>query len=197
MKRINKKGFTLIELLAVIVILGVVMAIAIPSMNKVIDNSKKDTLVSTAQEYINGAKTMLLSANELPDYNNILVVPIDKIELDRGGKSPYTSTAFNPNRSYVVVVNEAIQSTAAGASEYQYYIALYDDSQNCLKLSTEAALNNKAKETRKLVASGENTCGITEITNSVPSTGINDVNVNMFEKDTGGKPKVTYTIYGK
>ena len=38
MKRINKTGFTLIELLAVIVILVVVMAIAIPSMNKVIDN---------------------------------------------------------------------------------------------------------------------------------------------------------------
>ena len=73
MKRINEKGFTLIELLAVIVILGVVMAIAIPSMNKVIDNSKKDTLVSTAQEYINGAKTMLVSENSLPDYGKALI----------------------------------------------------------------------------------------------------------------------------
>jgi len=42
----NKKAFTLIELLAVIVILAIIMAIAIPKIMNVIDNSKKDTLVS-------------------------------------------------------------------------------------------------------------------------------------------------------
>lgn len=187
MKRINKKGFTLIELLAVIVILGVVMAIAIPSMNKVIDNSKKDTLVSTAQEYINGAKTMLLSANELPDYNNVLIVPINEIDLDRGGKSPYTSEAFDPSMSYVVVVNKSNQNTAAGASEYEYFITLYDSSQNCLVPTSEAALNNKAKITRGYIASGEATCGIDEV-----KTG--------FNKFTNSKIVIpsnitTYTIY--
>jgi len=45
MKSKNKKGFTLIELLAVIVILGVLMAIAIPSMTGYIANSKKDNLI--------------------------------------------------------------------------------------------------------------------------------------------------------
>lgn len=42
----NKKAFTLIELLAVIVILAIIMAIAIPKIMNVIENSKKDTLVS-------------------------------------------------------------------------------------------------------------------------------------------------------
>ena len=32
MKRLNKKGFTLVELLVVIVILGVIMSIVIPSI---------------------------------------------------------------------------------------------------------------------------------------------------------------------
>lgn len=154
MKRINKKGFTLIELLAVIVILGVVMAIAIPSMNKVIDNSKKDTLVATAQEYINGAKTMLLSANSMPDYGYALVLSVHDIELERGGKSPYTSTEFDKTNSYVVVVNESDVNDAAGASDYTYYITLKDSSLNCLNPVTEAQLNNKAKVTRGYVASG-------------------------------------------
>ena len=154
MKRINEKGFTLIELLAVIVILGVVMAIAIPSMNKVIDNSKKDTLVATAQEYISGAKTMLLSANSMPDYGQALVLSVHDIELERGGKSPYTSTEFDKTNSYVVVVNESNVNEAAGASDYTYYITLKDSSLNCLNPVKESELNNKAKVTRGFVASG-------------------------------------------
>ncbi len=38
----NKRGFTLIELLAVIVVLGIVLVIAIPSINNIIENSRLD-----------------------------------------------------------------------------------------------------------------------------------------------------------
>ena len=48
----NKKGFTLIELLAVIVILGLLMAIAIPSVTKYITQSRKKTVTSTIGNYI-------------------------------------------------------------------------------------------------------------------------------------------------
>lgn len=41
MKKINKKGFTLTELMAVILVIGIVFSIAIPSVSYVIKASKK------------------------------------------------------------------------------------------------------------------------------------------------------------
>ena len=57
MKKMNKKGFTLVELLAVIVILGLLMAIAIPSVTKYITQSRKKTLISSIDSYITGVTT--------------------------------------------------------------------------------------------------------------------------------------------
>lgn len=43
-----KKGFTLIELLAVIIILGIIALIAIPTVTKVIEQAKKKSFISTS-----------------------------------------------------------------------------------------------------------------------------------------------------
>ena len=55
--KLNRKGFTLIELLAVITILGILMIVGIPAVQRTINNSRKDTFVDTAKEYVNAVKT--------------------------------------------------------------------------------------------------------------------------------------------
>ena len=59
----DKKGFTLIELLAVIIILGVLMLIAIPSVTEYISSSRKSGYINNAREImnnsVNGEKTKL------------------------------------------------------------------------------------------------------------------------------------------
>lgn len=55
--KLNRKGFTLIELLAVITILGILMIVGIPAVQRTINNSRKDTFSDTAKEYANAVKT--------------------------------------------------------------------------------------------------------------------------------------------
>ncbi|MEK4442651.1 prepilin-type N-terminal cleavage/methylation domain-containing protein [Niallia sp. FSL K6-0077] len=62
----NEKGLTLIELLAVIVILGIIAAIAIPSIGAIIQKSKEDAVKSDAITVLNAAKNYV-AANGIPD----------------------------------------------------------------------------------------------------------------------------------
>ncbi|MDI4644320.1 type II secretion system protein [Cohnella hashimotonis] len=74
MKRLGKakedqKGFTLIELLAVIVILAVIAAIAVPLIGNIINKSKKDSDIATARQIYDAARLYVTSeeAGVFPD----------------------------------------------------------------------------------------------------------------------------------
>ena len=61
----NNKGFTLIELLAVITIMGILMMVAIPTISRTIENSRKDTFVDMIKNYVSSVKTMWVGDNLL------------------------------------------------------------------------------------------------------------------------------------
>ena len=52
----NKKGFTLVELLAVIVILAIILVIAVPKILTVIDDTRTESMKSSAKMIIDSAE---------------------------------------------------------------------------------------------------------------------------------------------
>lgn len=62
----NEKGLTLVELLAVVVILGIIAAIAIIAIGNIIDNSRRDGIKSDAIQLINAANLYKSETGQLP-----------------------------------------------------------------------------------------------------------------------------------
>lgn len=122
----NKRGFTLIELLAVIVILGILMLIAIPSVTKYIDSSKKEAYVKTINSMVEVVRYGIVSETSKYSMNGKTteVFYLTDIELEKGSnKSPYGD--FAREYSYVVVTKEA--------NGYKYEIQAKDDGDYCIE----------------------------------------------------------------
>ena len=99
-KKKSKVAFTLIELLAVIIILGILILIAIPSVTKYISDSRKETYIDTARQYVKGAVNLTNQGKlDMFDTDTTYYIPSTCIKLESGGDSPYGK--FDP--AYVIV----------------------------------------------------------------------------------------------
>ena len=84
----SKKGFTLIELLAVIVILAILVAVAIPAITRYLNTARKGTYATNAQAAISAVRNDVISKG----YTTNSIYTLDSIDalLDKKlENSPY------------------------------------------------------------------------------------------------------------
>lgn len=132
----NRKGFTLVELLAVIVILAIILAIAVPNVVGIINKSRDDSFISTARMMVSAARlkssTDLKYAPENPGVGKLIpmtVLDLENIERDVDGGSYVIAN------SYVVVTNEA--------GILNYYVTLIGSKRSItLQLSPDFAIDD-------------------------------------------------------
>lgn len=140
MSKLNRRGFTLIELLAVIIILAILMTLAITAMSGYIRGARKDTFVTTAQQYANAVRLSFVNgeydASVMPARGQCLAVSTNSVALESGSHESPFGQAYSDD-SYVIILN----NTASGEDKYEYFVQMSDAAGNGFGVLLESSLD--------------------------------------------------------
>ena len=121
------KGFTLVEMVIVVVVIGILTAIAIPSYSSVQTEARNSADAKTLKSYVTGARTILARDGYLPDKNSCLgpasLYPEDsQTNCQLGGQfaTKADSVAFNRSLRDVGVGEGELQSDVSKSVIYTF-----------------------------------------------------------------------------
>lgn len=130
---LNKKGFTLVELLAMMVILGILMAVTIPNIAGIAEANKKQAYAEDALKFKNTVEYLLRSGDEenylKPEHDGeCVVVSLTHLVADEYGNVDLAGTEYEnaPNGGkYWVDYSYVVMKKKSG--EYEYHVQLIED----------------------------------------------------------------------
>lgn len=122
-KLMSKKGFTLVELMIVIVIMGILVAVAIPVYGAVTKNAEKKTCISNMRDMKSTASTWQMQGNNGDQFtftgSTVLTTEATYTALFEGGDLPscpsdgtYTVKITNNDPGYTVDVTCTVEGHA-------------------------------------------------------------------------------------
>ena len=124
LKVINKKGFTLVELLASLVILGVIMAVAVPNVVGILNRNRASTYIEDAKKLSTTAEYKFRSDNTLqkPTTNGqCIAISLKYLDNSEFNNPPYGGK-YLEQESFVIMKKEN--------NSYKYYVQLIEEMPN-------------------------------------------------------------------
>ena len=158
----KEDGFTLVELLAMLVVLGILMAVTIPNITGILGNSRLNQTKNDAKQIVQTAKTRVAkdSAIGKPKQTECFILTLDFIDDNEEITEGANKGKYDQFESFVLYTREG--------SKYKYYIRLIEEKDGEyleIKLRDSDTINdikaaNKKKTTNiyglSKVRSGEN-----------------------------------------
>ena len=207
----NNKGFTMIEILTVVIILGVLMVLAVPSVSQYIVESRKETYVSTIRGYVNALKYKINNFEySFGNKDTTYYVHVNNIPLEKGGDSPFGEW----EDAYVAVTFNGVDHTYYWVSKdtagYMVKLKLAEDiTVDDIVLESELLVSNRygIEEREKIQIVGDsgavvNTTSALEITYKeadecyIYTVSGGKVTINEYDKTCPKDVEIPATIGG-
>lgn len=122
----NRKGFTLVELIAMLVVLGVLMAIAIPNISGIIKSNRESIGIEDINKMVGNAnQKMETKKARFPAINKCVVMSLRYINNNDDFKEGLNGGQYDEMESVIVITKKKVAGSSV-SSKYKYYIRLVE-----------------------------------------------------------------------
>ena len=128
----KNKGFTMVELLASMVLLGILMIVAVPTVLRVMDDSRRTTIVNDSKKFVSNVEYKVKHNNNYirrpKQVNECILLTLGYLDLGSEFKEGPHGGEYSLDDSFVVVKLKSVGNAATGnVQTYDYYITLVEN----------------------------------------------------------------------
>lgn len=137
----NEKGLTLVELLVVVVILGIIVAIAIPTIGGILDNTKKDAHIANAQQLVGATKLYMTAENVTVAQGGSQTITLQNLISNNymeNVQDPSSNGLYHAGTTQVVVTNSN--------DGYQYVVTIRGGSEGNRRYINGVNINSLTRD---------------------------------------------------